>query len=560
MMKNNILKSSRFPSLATLLLAVLLPASCSKDALVEEVITNVGTDYLNTAAGFNDGVRAAYAALRSWYGTERGNNLTIFGTDTYTNGSDGSWKFMNQYTAQFDPRTAIVQEVWDEFYRGINVCNSVIERAPAVTGLDAVTLKQRVGEVKFLRAQYYFILTQLFGGVDLRLSETKEPTKVSTRASVQNMYAAIVKDLEEAIPDLENKARSTDYGRVTRAAAEHLLSLVYLTKATSDAKATDDYTKAETLAKNVINNYGIKLLSDFAQVHQEGNEMNEEVIFATQYTRDPLTNSTGNNAHVFFLMEYDVQPGMRRDVANGRPFKRYKPTTYCLETVFAPANRSKDSRYSKTFVDVYRTNRPGTFSTTFDNSKPSVTFAAGDTAIYLPGVEWTTAQRAAKPYQVLTPSLYTEKLYPSLRKHIDGGRVDLFQFEGGRDYINYRLAETYLNLAEAQFRQGKTQDAVNSLNVVRRRAAWPGKEKDMEIAPADLTMEFIMEERERELLGEQKRWFDLKRWGVLLSRVQQYNPQAAANIKAHHVLRPIPQIQIDRVEGGVSAFAQNPGY
>ncbi|MEY4106178.1 MAG: hypothetical protein RL181_520 [Bacteroidota bacterium] len=560
MMKNNILKSSRFPSLATLLLAVLLPASCSKDALVEEVITNVGTDYLNTAAGFNDGVRAAYAALRSWYGTERGNNLTIFGTDTYTNGSDGSWKFMNQYTAQFDPRTAIVQEVWDEFYRGINVCNSVIERAPAVTGLDAVTLKQRVGEVKFLRAQYYFILTQLFGGVDLRLSETKEPTKVSTRASVQNMYAAIVKDLEEAIPDLENKARSTDYGRVTRAAAEHLLSLVYLTKATSDAKATDDYTKAETLAKNVINNYGIKLLSDFAQVHQEGNEMNEEVIFATQYTRDPLTNSTGNNAHVFFLMEYDVQPGMRRDVANGRPFKRYKPTTYCLETVFAPANRSKDSRYSKTFVDVYRTNRPGTFSTTFDNSKPSVTFAAGDTAIYLPGVEWTTAQRAAKPYQVLTPSLYTEKLYPSLRKHIDGGRVDLFQFEGGRDYINYRLAETYLNLAEAQFRQGKTQDAVNSLNVVRRRAAWPGKEKDMEIAPADLTMEFIMEERERELLGEQKRWFDLKRWGVLLSRVQQYNPQAAANIKAHHVLRPIPQVQIDRVEGGVSAFAQNPGY
>jgi hypothetical protein len=259
-------------------------------------------------------------------------------------------------------------------------------------------------------------------------------------------------------------------------------------------------------------------------------------------------------------MEYDVQPGMRREVANGRPFNRYKPTTYCLETVFAPANRSKDSRYSKTFVDVYRTNRPGTFSTTFDNSKPSVTFAAGDTAIYLPGVEWTTAQRAAKPYQVLTPSLYTEKLYPSLRKHIDGGRVDLFQFEGGRDYINYRLAETYLNLAEAQFRQGKTQDAVNSLNVVRRRAAWPGKEKDMEIAPADLTMEFIMEERERELLGEQKRWFDLKRWGVLLSRVQQYNPQAAANIKAHHVLRPIPQVQIDRVEGGVSAFAQNPGY
>ncbi len=558
-MKNSTRVISKLP-LAAFLITLLLPVSCSKEALDENVISNVGTEYLNTAAGFNDGARAAYATLRSWYGTERGSNLTIFGTDTYTNGSDGSWKFMNQYTAQFDPRTAILQEVWDQFYRGINVCNAIVERAPNVTGLDPAVIKQRVGEVKFLRAQYYFILTQLFGGVDLRLTETQAPTKEAKRATVQEMYAAIVKDLESAIPDLENKARSTDYGRVTRAAAEHLLSLVYLTKATSEAKANDDYAKAETLAKNVINNYGIKLLSDFALVHQEGNELNEEVIFATQYTRDPLTNSTGNNSHVFFLMEYDVQPGMRRDVANGRPFKRYKPTNYCLENIFAPANRDKDSRYSKTFVDTYRSNRPGTFSTTFDNSKPSVTFAAGDTAIYLPGVEWPVAQRATKRYQVLTPSLYTEKLYPSLRKHIDGGRVDLFQFEGGRDFINYRLAETYLILAEAQLMQGKKDEATTTINVVRRRAAWPGREKDMEITSASMTMEFLMEERERELLGEQKRWFDLKRWGVLVNQVQLYNPQAAANIKAHHVLRPIPQVQIDRVAGGSASFPQNPGY
>ena len=547
-------------SIAAIAVALLLPIGCSKDALEETVISQVGTSYLNTPAGFNDGVRAAYTTLRSWYGTERANNLTIFGTDTYTNGSDGSWKFMNQYTAQFDPRNGNLQEVWDEFYRGINTCNAVIERAPNVTGLDDVTKKQRVGEVKFLRAQYYFILTQLFGGVDLRLSETAAPTKRAARATEADMYAAIVKDLEEAIPDLENKARSADYGRVTRAAAEHLLALVYLTKATSSAKASDDYAKSETLAKNVINNYGIKLLTDFAKVHELNNETNEEVIFATQYTRDPLTNGTGNNAHVFFLMEYDVQPGLRRDVANGRPFKRYRPTQYCLETVFAPTNRSKDSRYYKTFVDVYRSNRPGTFNTTFDNSKASVTFAANDTAIYLPGVEWAVDQRAKKPYQVLTPSLYTEKLYPSLRKHMDAGRADLFQFEGGRDYINYRLAETYLILAEAQFLQGKTSDAVQAINAVRRRAAWPGQEAAMEITTADLTMEFIMEERERELLGEQKRWFDLKRWGVLVERVQKHNPQAAANIKPHHVLRPIPQVQIDRTEGGASSFPQNPGY
>ena len=115
-------------------------------------------------------------------------------------------------------------------------------------------------------------------------------------------------------------------------------------------------------------------------------------------------------------------------------------------------------------------------------------------------------------------------------------------------------------LAEAQFKQGKIDEATQNINVVRRRAAWPGKQAAMEITPAQLTMEFIMAERARELLGEQTRWFDLKRWGNLVERVKMYNPQAAPNIKDFHVLRPLPQNQLDRVEGGVSAFPQNQGY
>jgi starch-binding outer membrane protein, SusD/RagB family len=156
--------------------------------------------------------------------------------------------------------------------------------------------------------------------------------------------------------------------------------------------------------------------------------------------------------------------------------------------------------------------------------------------------------------------MYTLALFPSLRKHIDGRRADRTVFEGGRDYIAFRLAETYLMLAEAQIRQGKAADAAANINIIRRRAAWPGKQKEMEITAAQATMDFIMEERERELIGEQRRWFDLKRWGNLVERVKAHNPQAAPNIKDFHVLRPIPQVQIDRVEGGASAFPQNPGY
>ncbi|QYH38858.1 RagB/SusD family nutrient uptake outer membrane protein [Algoriphagus sp. NBT04N3] len=540
-------------------LALSISMAISCDGLLEEdVISQIGNNYLNTPKGLNDGINAAYSTMRSWYGTERGNNFSIFGTDIYTNGSDGSWKFMNTYTNQFDSQNGHVRELWDELYRGINTCNAVIERAENVTGISSDLRAQRVAEAKFIRAHHYFLLVQLFGPVDLQLSETKVPTKEVSRAPISEVYASIIQDLQEAIPNLEAKAKSNDYGRATRPAAEHLLGRVYITRATSPAGSAADYASAEPLLKNVINNYGLRLLPDFGDVHRFGNEINDEVIWSVQYTRDPLTNGGGNNAHVFFLMEYDIQPGMIRDTQNGRPFKRYKPTTYCLETVFG--ERVNDSRYKKSFVDHFLANRPGTYNTTFDPTKQKVTFAQGDTTIYLPGFEMPLDEQAKTPYQVLTPSRYTEKLYPSLNKHLDPGRVDRTQFQGGRDYIAMRLADTYLLLGEAQFRQGKISEATETINAVRRRAAFPGKENQMEISPSEMTFEFLTEERARELIGEQTRWLDLKRWGILVERVKAFNPQGAPNIQDFHTLRPIPQNQIDRAEGGASAFPQNPGY
>jgi len=71
-------------------------------------------------------------------------------------------------------------------------------------------------------------------------------------------------------------------------------------------------------------------------------------------------------------------------------------------------------------------------------------------------------------------------------------------------------------------------------------------------------MNLIMEERARELAGEQTRWMDLKRWNNLLERVKLYNVDAAANILDKHYVRPIPQKQVDLSENGGSP--QNSGY
>ncbi|MFD2523644.1 RagB/SusD family nutrient uptake outer membrane protein [Emticicia soli] len=545
-------------------MSILLTTQSCKDLLDEKVVSGIGNDYMNTAKGFEDATKSAYSALRYFYGTQQGLTLTEYGTDIYATGADGGYKGFHFYDTQMQPTVDYLINTWDELYRGINTCNAVIERAPKAAVPDA-TKKLRVAEAKFLRAHYYYILHQQWGGVDLRLSETLVPTKDTKRASDAEMFTAIIKDLNEAIADLEAKGHSSDYGRATKASAEALLAKVYLVKAYSSAKAADDFSKAAQLCNNVINNYGFKLLDDFASVFDENNQVNSEVVFAVQYTSDPLTNLTnntgavngGNNLHLFFGMQYDVQPGMKRDVFYGRPFKRLRPTPYLLNTVFA--DRTNDSRYKKTFRDTWLSNNPGSnLNASFDNSKTKLTFAAGDTAIFIPGYEMSVEERAKKKYQVLVPSRYDEALFPTLMKFFDTKRPDLTYEAGSRDFFVFRLADIYLMLAEAQLKAGNVAEATKAFNMVRYRAGWPGKKDAMLITDAQMTFEMIIEERARELAGEQMRWLDLKRWGLLVERVKQHNPQAAGNIADRHYVRPIPQTQIDRSTKG--AFAQNPGF
>lgn len=537
-------------------------AQACSGLLDEKVVSGVTPQYLNTKEGFEDALKGAYSSLRSFYASERGMSLTVFGTDTYTNGADGELKFVNQYTSQFDSRTVILNDVWNEFYKAINAANAVIDRANQIQGLDENLKTIRVAEAKFLRAHYYFILVQLFGDIPLQLTEVLVPTTEAHRASLSEVYNAVVEDLEQAAQNLPDKQQ--DWGRATKPAAEHLLARVHLTRASMDGSITpsEEYQKAATLAQKVINDYGFSLLDDFAKVFEQGSgEVNNEVIWSVQYTNNPLTNfqpgnplNTGNNAHHFFLMEYDQLPGMQRDIENGRPFKRFKPTEYALSLW----NRQIDSRYSKSFKTVFYANNANNIPKD-ENGNPK--YNLGDTAVWLPGVELPKEVVENKSYLVILPSQYTLKLYPTLSKFLDPLRPSITTFEGSRDFLAFRLAETYLIASEAMFKLGEMEDATSFMNEVRRRGAFPGKESLMEITPDQLSMDFILEERERELLGEQFRWFDLVRTGRLVDQVKKYNPDASPNIQEYHSLRPIPQNQIDRTRNSNGQdFDQNEGY
>ena len=126
-----------------------------------------------------------------------------------------------------------------------------------------------------------------------------------------------------------------------------------------------------------------------------------------------------------------------------------------------------------------------------------------------------------------------------------------------RDIFVFRLSEMYLIQAECRLATQGSGAARSVLNELRSVRAIPGKYNALS-SRAQVDINTILNERALELVGEYQRWFDLKRTGKLIERVKKYNAQAAPNIDAHHLLRPIPQAQMDAVVG--SGFPQNPGY
>jgi hypothetical protein len=133
------------------------------------------------------------------------------------------------------------------------------------------------------------------------------------------------------------------------------------------------------------------------------------------------------------------------------------------------------------------------------------------------------------------------------------------------------LGETYLLAAEAAMQTGREGEAMELINVIKRRAANRPGLSAAEVterynvirltSASQVTLDFILDERTRELCGESTRWPDLAVRGKLVERVKLYNTDAAAAItQGKHELRPIPQSQLDRVVDENAARYQNPGY
>lgn len=329
-----------------------------------------------------------------------------------------------------------------------------------------------------------------------------------------------------------------------------------------------------------------------------------------------------NKSNFLFRCFYSQNiPGMVRDVANGRSFVRYKPTPWMLDVAFA--DKVNDSRFNKSFQSLWRCNSASTLNPKWTQSEAdegivpqnkvgTSKLAVGDTALFIVPAHLATKfepLKDRKPYVMFLPTTATDQDKYFFREDPDGSgtiigptginkpataydnfggvnvtnkyfpslsKYNATQARSGNDpnissvrpFIVYRFAETYLIAAEAAFMLGQIADAVDYLNVVRSRAGdTPAAKTALTTTTAtDLAtggIDYILDERTRELAGEQTRWFDLVRTKKLIDRVKAHNAQAAPNIQAHHVLRPIPQTQIDLAIDPTSEdgkYPQNQGY
>ncbi|WP_417359485.1 RagB/SusD family nutrient uptake outer membrane protein [Galbibacter sp.] len=557
-MKNNI------PKALFSLLLILVFTSCEHE-LVEENHSNLTPEFFNSPEGLEKGLNAAYAGLRTFYGPEEGiEAFTIPGTDEFQISNGSRPREVAFYSSNYTSENEFSRVLWNNAYTFINTCNGLIDFGSEITDIDPGVKQQLLAEAKFLRAFYYFKLVQFYGDVTLNIHYNNSPTTSATREDKSAVYELIIDDLQQAMPELALSPQLSNIqaGRATVAAAKHLLAKVYLTRGYSDVSESTDFDQALELSSELINqagSMGIGLLDDFGKVFEAQNENNQEVLLNVQYSADK-TYGGGHPLNHLFVTNYQLQLG-ERTIADGRPFVWYRGTDWLYNTVFA--DKVNDTRYYNSFQSVWYA--PADLEATYTLENETETFEVtvnvkqGDTAMYLPGYELSKSEILAKNYYTYTPRFYTNLIYPTMTKFLDPNRLTPNE-NSHRPIIIFRFAETYLIAAEAALNIGRLDEAATYINVIRQRAAAQGKEEQMKIDASNVTLDFILDERARELAGENMRWLDLVRTKTLLERVRLYGgTEAANNIQDFHVLRPVPQEQINRVITG-TPYPQNQGW
>jgi starch-binding outer membrane protein, SusD/RagB family len=552
---------------------MLLNTGCKEDDFLKEVpldFYSPENSFVN-AGNFEAALTDLYAKVRAIQSVDGGAAIysEVLGTDIAFNGRLDPSR-MGSYAVGLTPQGDIPKQHWLRWFKIIGNANTIIARA-AKSSLTDAQKSLYSGEAKLFRSYAYNKLVNLYGGVPLIVDEVATPRTDFTRASTADILKQIIADATDAAAGLPSIDAVKD-GKVSKPVANHLLAEAYI--------QVKDYDKAIAAATEVIEKSNLKLMTDrfgslksqpgdvFYDLFRVGNQNrksgNTESIWVIQYENDVIggvltsAGSPMNNLErcvspaVFSIVDQDGKSALLDNLSastlnsGGRGVSFVQPTNYWTYDIWG-LDPKKDNR-KITSTDI-RTS-PFNIVRDFVFTNPLSTRLVGKSLIDFPAANWIANSWRWYPYpsKVTTPGQHPTGLYSDVAKQtLKSTAGPTF-----RDMYQIRLPETILLRAEAYFLKGDATKAAADINLVRNRA------KAIPVTPAEVTLDYILDERARELIFEEDRRITLSRMGKLVERTKKYNALSGPTIQPFHALFPIPFSEIQANKD--AKIEQNPGY
>ena len=511
-----------------------------------------------------------------------------------------------------------VAGAWNRVYDNVNLANTVLDYLPDTKNLKESTRSDFEGEARFTRSYSYWWLVEWFGDIELRTKGTSTPVFTAYRTDRKVIYdEVIIPDAVKATELLPVTPYNGNVGRATKKAAYGLLARVCLARAQYETAGSAEqkafYQMAYEAAKYVMDNkaaLGIQLYATYDEIWQaKNNKTNTEFLWVVTHSENTSLNpnpKNPNRLHLYWSPRLLDRAGITSTATSWEYPKEsalLMPTYYFLklwqdwdirydvlfQEDFPESNRRGSYTWEETMAKNYQTDddvvKKLTDTTVANDdvvlrfTKQEVTkadkLAAAEDGICLVGINDTyeTGNVNAQGGCKIKADIKTKyEAFPRFMKYRiwdrDPNGTILLQAANGNvgfaDVPVIRYAEMPLIAAEAKIGLGDQAGAAQIINseIRNARVVKAGHSlSEAQVSASQMTIEWILEERARELCGEWLRWFDLKRTGNLVNYIRQHNPAWDGNdvVDEHNNLWPIPNTFLDKLQNA-EEFGQNPGY
>lgn len=527
--------------------------SCKKNLILTPSDQVTSQQVFSTPAGYTEAMAKVYGAYANTGNTGPYGSGDIQGVDEGT--SDFFREFWNVQELTTDEAVITygdpgVQDlhkmVWDAnnavsqglYYRSlyqITLCNNFLQNAtPAIvashgiTGADATNIANYALEARFLRAYQYWVLMDVFGNPPFATETFKIGSGYPPQISRKDLYNYIVGELK-AIEPLMVAPNKNLYGRADQAAVWALLARIYLNAGVYTG--TPDYTDAITYANKIITRSDYGLIPNFQNLMLADNYLN--------------TVPGGGSISEFILtVNYD---GNKSQGYGGSQYMTHAPVGGSMPVAkFGITGGYAGSRTTSNIINLFPA--PGNTDGSLFPSNGNVDSRA---EFWYPGQNETISSLTT-----FTDGIASTKF----RDVTHTGAQPSNQNFSDMDLPLFRVPEAYLIYAEAVLRGGSGGDAATALSLVNkiRERAYGGPAGD--ITANQLTLQFILDERARELFWEGFRRTDLIRYGLFTGSSYVWpfkgGAQSGVGVADYRVLFPIPQSDL----AANPNLKQNNGY